>query len=77
MGDEPAPAEERFSLKESHADRRADNEDEAKFKERLDIRGGPRVSCVLARRPQRLPAGAGKEIDKGRANVGIPAAAYE
>ena len=77
MGNDPAFAEERFSLETSDADGRADNENEAQFKERLDTGGGPRVPCVLARCPQRLPAGAGKEIDKIPADVGIPAAAYE
>ena len=77
MGNDPASAEERFSLETSDADGRADNENEAQFKETLDTGGGPRVPCVLARCPQRLSAGAGKQIDKIPADVGIPAAAYE
>ena len=77
MGNEPAPAEEKLPLETSDADGRADNEDEVEFKERLDTGGGPRVPCALARRPQRLPAGAGKESDKTRADVGVPAAAYD
>ena len=77
MGNEPAPAEEKLPLETSDAGGRVDHEDEAQFKERLVTGGGPRVPRALARRPQRLPVGAGKESDKGRANVRIPAAAYE
>ena len=77
MGNEPFFAEERFSLETSDADGKADHEDEVEFEERLDTRGGPRVPRTLARRPQRLPAGARKEIDKTPADVGIPATAYE
>ena len=40
MGNEPATAEEWFSLEPCHADRRADHENEAEFKERLDIGSG-------------------------------------
>ena len=77
MGNEPLPAEEKIPLQTSDADGRADHEDEAQFKERLDTGGGPRVPRALARRPQRLPAGAGKESDKARADVKIPATAYD
>ena len=77
MGNEPASAEEQLPLETSDANGRADNEDEVEFEERLDTGGGPRVPRILARRPQRLPAGAGKESDKTRANVVIPAAAYD
>ena len=36
MGNEPASAEEKLSLETCDADRRADNEDEAQFEERLE-----------------------------------------
>ena len=75
MGNESATAEEKLPLETSDADRRADHEDEVKFEERLDTRGGPRVPRTLARRTQRLSAGARKESDKARADVRIPAAA--
>ena len=52
MGNELAFAEERLSLEAGHADRRADNKDEAEFEEGLDTGGGPRIPCTLARRPQ-------------------------
>ena len=77
MGNEPTSAEEKRPLETSDADGSADHEDEVEFEERLDTGGGPRVPCALARRPQRLPAGAGKESDKPRVDVGIPAAAYD
>ena len=41
MGNEPASAEENLSLETCDAERRADNEDEAQFEERLDTGGRP------------------------------------
>ena len=73
---EPASAEEKLPLETSDADRRSDHEDEVEFEERMDTGDRPRIPRTLARRPQRLPASAGKEDDKARADVGIPAAAY-
>ena len=52
MGNEPASAEEKLPLETCDADRRADNEDEVQFEERLDTGGGPGIPCTLARRPQ-------------------------
>ena len=52
MGNEPPPAEEKLSLETCDADRRADNEDEVQFEERLDTGGGLRIPRTLARRPQ-------------------------
>ena len=77
MGNEPPHAEEKLSLETCDADKRADNEDEVKFEERLDTGGGPRIPRILAWRPQWIPTGAGKEGDKTWSDVGIPAAAYD
>ena len=76
MGNEPATAEEKLPLETSDADRRADHEDEVEFEERMDTGGRPRVTRTIARRPRRLSSGAGKESDKARADVRIPAAAH-
>ena len=76
MGNEPSSAEEKLPLETSDADRRSDHEDEVEFEERMDTGGRPRIPRTLARRPQRLPASAGKVDDKAREDVGIPAAAY-
>ena len=70
------PAEEKLPLETSDADRRADHEDEVEFEERMDTGGRPRVTRTIARRPRRLSSGAGKESDKARADVRIPAAAH-
>ena len=64
MGDEPASAQEGLSLETSDADRRADNEDEVEFEERLDTGGGLRVPHTPARCAQRLPTCAREEDDK-------------
>ena len=76
MGNEPSSAEEKLPLETSDADRRSDHEDEVEFEERMDTGGRPRIPRTLAQGPQRLPASAGKEDDKARADVGIPALAY-
>ena len=57
------------------ADRRTDYEDEVECEERLDPGGGPRVPRRVARRAQRLSAGAREKGHGAVEDVRIPAAA--
>ena len=62
MGNEPAFAEEWFSLEVRYAHRRTDNEDEVEFKERLDTGGGPWVPQRAAWLTQWLPLAPEKKV---------------